>query len=478
MRRALASRPHAHRAVVVAALVLLAAAQAAAAGDRVVFDQLLTVSMGGQEVGTVAAKDTATKDGFRFERRSALKIQRGAQYNEVVSVSTSTTNKDLQPIEYRYERTDAGGTLKAVGKVKGGVLVLTTTQSGGTNTVEQPLPKGATFATALEHMVRSSLKDGLRVERAVVLEELGAVAQMTVDAKKTATGFRVTSSLQGLVTEEDVDAQGRTVVARTPAVGIVAYPPGRAPQDVGQGQSADLLARSTWPAPRLADGTTRVRYRVTTPDAATFAIPEDARQRVVARDAGAIVVEVVAGPSTRGPLSAAERAKRTAATPYEPIGDKRLVEAARAATQGAKTTREKAAKLATWVHQHVDQKGLDRGYAPALATLLSRAGDCTEHSVLYSALARALGIPTRLVDGVVVDGGRAGYHEWVEVQIDDEGFVPADPTFGEFPASPARLKLAEGSTSPDEQLQLSLAASRLLKPGVKIEIVDATPPAK
>jgi len=80
-------------------------------------------------------------------------------------------------------------------------------------------------------------------------------------------------------------------------------------------------------------------------------------------------------------------------------------------------------------------------------------------------------VPTRLVDGVVVDGTRAGYHEWVEVYLDGK-FVPADPTFGVFPAGPERLKLAEGSTMPDEHLQLSLAAARLLKPGVKIEVLE------
>ena len=128
-------------------------------------------------------------------------------------------------------------------------------------------------------------------------------------------------------------------------------------------------------------------------------------------------------------------------------------------------------RLVRFVHAHVKQKNLDRGYAPATATLDSRSGDCTEHSVLLSALLRTLNIPTRLVDGVVVDGGRAGYHEWVEVQVDNEGFIPADPTFGEFPASPLRLKLAEGSSSPQGLLHLGISAGRMLRPEVRVEVV-------
>ncbi len=460
------------------ALVALCGAFAAHAGERVLFEQTLTVAMGGHEVGTVTSKDVDLGGTIRLERRSALKIQRGDTYNDVTSTSVAIVKKDMSPVEYRYERTDAGGTLKGVGTVKGGQLVLVTSQSGGRveNTID--LPPGATFASALEHMTRAGLKDGLSIQRNAVLEELGAVAPMTVVVKKQGDLFHVTTSMAGLVTEEDVDAAGRTVIARTPAVGIIAYPVGRAPKDAGKTESADLLARSTWPAPRLVKDVQRVRYRVTSPDAATFVVPEDRRQKVVARSAASVDIEVVAGPSTKGALSPAERTRRTAATPYEAVNDARILAAAQGAVAGAKTTREKAAKLVRFVYDHVDAKGLDRGYAPALATLQSKAGDCTEHSVLYSALARSLGIPTRIVDGVVVDGGRAGYHEWVEVQVDDEGWVPADPTFGEFPAGPARLKLAEGSTSPDEQLQLSLAASRLLKPGVKIEVVDATPPVR
>ena len=81
-------------------------------------------------------------------------------------------------------------------------------------------------------------------------------------------------------------------------------------------------------------------------------------------------------------------------------------------------------------------------------------------------------MPTRIVDGVIVDGGNAGYHEWVEVNL-GAGFVPVDPTFNAWPAGPERLKLAEGSTLPDEHLGLSLAAARLLKSGVKIEVLSA-----
>ena len=443
--------------------------------ETVLHDQTLTVAMNGADVGVLTARDVRTATGFRLERTSALRLMRGETVNEISSKSATLLTEQQAPVSFHYEREDKSGRLVLDGHIVDKEFVLETTQSGSTVETRAPAPPQLTFATALELDTRTHLKDGAHTTRDVVLEEMGAIVKMETTVKARAKGrFLVTTSVQGLVTEEEVDAHGDTVVARTPAVGVVAWPKGKAPPDDVKGGSADLLARSTWPAPTLKSPT-RVRYRVYTPDAATFAVPEDARQKIVKRDAAFVEVEVVAGNTSKGPLTPAERERLTRATPYEAKDDPRIQRAAKDGIGDATTTREKIKRLVAFVDKQVENKTLDRGYAAAVATLESRSGDCTEHSVLLSALLRASGIPTRLVDGVIVDGHRAGYHEWVEAQVDDEGFVPADPTFGAFPAGPERLKLAEGSTSPDEQLNLSLAASRLLRPGVRIEVVDATP---
>ena len=108
---------------------------------------------------------------------------------------------------------------------------------------------------------------------------------------------------------------------------------------------------------------------------------------------------------------------------------------------------------------------------PATETLESRVGDCTEHSVLFSALAKASGIPTRLVDGVVVADGRIGYHEWVEVYLKGEGWRAVDPTFGEARAGPNRLKLATGTSQPEELLRMGMSAASALT-GLKISVIS------
>ena len=450
------------------------------ASEAVLFEQSLVVNLAGEDVGTMSSRDVRTANGGTLlERKSDLTIRRGETVTKLQTTTLVTLAKDGAPLSYRFEKTDPGGSLVVNAVVVDGGKNLRLTSSQNNAAVENmvALPKGATFATALEHQVRQAPKDGTKIIRDVVLEELGAVVPMTTTVKKTKAGtFLVSATFAGITTEEEIDARGRTLVARTAAVGLVAYPWGKAPADIEAmlkgNKKADLLAVSTWKVKTVALPAKRVVYRITTPDADLFTVPEDLRQKVIARTKTHIDVEVRAGNSSAGALSGDTKKRALSATPYEAVGDARIIKAANDVVAGAKTDQDKVRLLSAFVFRHVEKKSLDRGYAPAIATLESRAGDCTEHSVLLSALLKTQGLPTRIVDGVVVDGGSAGYHEWVEVNL-GEGFVAVDPTFNAWPAGPERLKLAEGSTLPDEHLGLSLAAARLLKSGVKLEVLSA-----
>lgn len=446
------------------------------AKTTVLFAQDLVVNLAGEEVGTMTSRDTEDARGITLLRNADLTIRRGATVTRLTTTTTVTLDGKGRPQRYRFEKSDPGGTLTVDATVSADrkTLGLKSTQNGAVVDNVVQLPPDFTFAIALERDVRSALADGYNVTRPVVLEELGALVPMTTSVKKDGDGFMITASFAGMTTDERVDAKGRTMVARTPSVGLVAYPWGQAPADIvalmKQEKKADLLAVSTWKTKSVGPDARRVVFRVTTPDAATFTVPEDARQRVLKRTDTAIDIEVKAGPSTTTTLSAPLRARALSATPYEAVADPRIVRAAKEAAAGATDPVEVVKRLSAFVYRHVQKKGLDRGYAPAIATLESRAGDCTEHSVLMSALLRASGLPTRIVDGVVVDGVNAGYHEWVEVDLGG-GFIAVDPTFNAWPAGPQRLKLAEGSTLPDEHLTLSLAAARLLKHGVVVEVL-------
>jgi transglutaminase-like putative cysteine protease len=92
-----------------------------------------------------------------------------------------------------------------------------------------------------------------------------------------------------------------------------------------------------------------------------------------------------------------------------------------------------------------------------------RAGDCNEHTQLYVALARSIGIPARSAAGLAYVRGKFYYHAWPEVHLGD--WVPVDPTFGQFPAEAAHLRFVTGGFTRQAELLRLIGA-------LEIEVLD------
>lgn len=85
-----------------------------------------------------------------------------------------------------------------------------------------------------------------------------------------------------------------------------------------------------------------------------------------------------------------------------------------------------ARKLADWTYQNLEWKLVTS--AGAATTLATREADCTEFSQLFIAMARSLGLPARMVEGIAYGGNSFGGHAWVEVWVGK--WVEIDPTWG------------------------------------------------
>jgi len=102
----------------------------------------------------------------------------------------------------------------------------------------------------------------------------------------------------------------------------------------------------------------------------------------------------------------------------------------------------------------------------AVQVLETGRGDCNEHTVLFVALARALGLPARTAVGLVYVNHAFFYHAWPEVWLGE--WVAVDPTFGQVPASAAHLRFVIGGLA--QQVEIVRLIGNL-----KIEVVG--PPA-
>ncbi len=75
---------------------------------------------------------------------------------------------------------------------------------------------------------------------------------------------------------------------------------------------------------------------------------------------------------------------------------------------------------------------LDVRYGAAKAAF-EKEGDCDEHTDLFIALTRTVGIPSRRVVGHLFRGGPDPEpHAWGEVYLESKGWIPVDPALGNF----------------------------------------------
>jgi transglutaminase-like putative cysteine protease len=107
----------------------------------------------------------------------------------------------------------------------------------------------------------------------------------------------------------------------------------------------------------------------------------------------------------------------------------------------------------------------------AREVLRTRIGDCNEHTALFVALARSVGIPSRIAVGLAFVRGAFYYHAWPEVYIDDGAargmWLPVDPTFNQFPADATHLRLARGGL--DKQAAIIPLIGRLTITVIDVE---------
>ena len=122
-----------------------------------------------------------------------------------------------------------------------------------------------------------------------------------------------------------------------------------------------------------------------------------------------------------------------------------------------------AERINTWVHDSI-AKAVAITVPSALQVLRERRGDCNEHTQLYVALARAIGIPARIATGLAYVNGKFYYHAWPEVWMNQ--WVAVDPTFGQFPADAAHLRFVSGGLTRQGEL-LRLVGT------LRIEVLNA-----
>ncbi|HXY54989.1 MAG TPA: transglutaminase-like domain-containing protein [Nitrospirota bacterium] len=122
--------------------------------------------------------------------------------------------------------------------------------------------------------------------------------------------------------------------------------------------------------------------------------------------------------------------------------DERIKYQAGKILSGEKDALQAARKINEWVYSAIEKKPVV-SIPSAIEVLSQRVGDCNEHTTLYTALARAAGIPTRMAAGIVYMRDGFYYHAWPEVWLGR--WTAIDPTFNQFPADATHIRFIAGN---------------------------------
>ena len=111
-------------------------------------------------------------------------------------------------------------------------------------------------------------------------------------------------------------------------------------------------------------------------------------------------------------------------------------------------THQQILLLLVWIKENIKQEPVD--VFTALDVLDGKKAECQGLALLYTAFARALGIPTRVVSGIIYSRRYQGflYHAWTESLVNGR-WIAVDPTFQQMPADATHIKFIEGENISD-----------------------------
>jgi len=461
-----------------------------------------SLRMGGQSIGIASSQLDTVPAGFVLNDLLNLELQAMGQGGRAVVRTEVQLSRLLQMNSFAFTLESEMGAFRADGTVEGDSLLRVTVSSGGApEELTFRVPEAPLFAAALPIRIakggllqvgrthRFSVFDPSTVStRTVEVEILEEDALLLPDSAVVdpATGrwvaaeyssvpaWRIRESHGGVTVESWVDEDGRVIRSESPmgfsmertAFELAQQALGDGRELVARGDLSGDLILSTAIASNVrldeADLEEELRFVLSGVDLTGFEL--DGGRQELRGDTLIVTREDWDGLSPGYSLPYPRMDLRAALEP-EPLiqsGDERIQSQARRVVRwsirGRNDPRTAASRLNDWVYSNL-RKEMSFSIPSATQILETRQGDCNEHTVLYVAMARALGLPSRVAVGLVYLEGSFFYHAWPEVWLGE--WVAVDPTLGQFPAGAAHLRFITGGLAQQVEVARLIGSLRI-----------------
>ncbi len=333
--------------------------------------------------------------------------------------SESETNAQGMLLSYTFQMLSQGRELSVSAK-KMGALLRATSRAGGEESVREiAIPAGVVVIEDPLEAVDLALG---KPQKATVFDPL-SLSLVEVEITPRATEKLEGQDVQVLRIE---DPRGPLTVYSRPNGDVIRIdgPLGlqmkpetkeKAMNMAGAGASDLADASSIVPQGRVPANASTVTYRVR---GSLKDMPQDGHQTVRREGSSFVVTTRPVGPKDApGSLRLGEAGgmeKWTLPDIRVPSGQPEFRELALQYAGNAEMAMDAAERIRLGVYRRLRVNAGIGVMRDAQEVLSSGEGVCRDHAVLMAALLRSVGIPTRLVNGIVHQDGRFYYHAWVE----------------------------------------------------------------
>ncbi len=465
----------------------------------------------GEKIGFTVSQTVAQDEGFLLEEDGRLQMAMLGATTSATIRTTAHVDKTFMLHAFEFSLDPGTGPIEVRGRIDGRRLSLDVKTTSGTRSEVRELDEPPALSLNISRRLANgglvagakhqwTVFDPATLRNSKVNVEVGRRELVRGAGAAPLPAFRVEMEFAGLKTSSWITDTGEVVREESP-LGLITVRESaeRARASaVSRGMQVDLLEaaavapRMRTPIPEPRD-VRLMRIRLGGVDLSPLDLDGGA-QRLTGD-----VLEL-RDPQGLKPGAADPRAGVALApeTFIESDAPEIVAEAAKA-VNGIAGDRARAERLTRYVNALLDKKPTV-SLPSAREVLRTRVGDCNEHTVLYVAMARALGIPARIAVGLVYIHGAFYYHAWPEVYLQETGagasglgpkrsgvdagsagmgagsglWLPVDPTLNQFPADATHLRLARGGL--DKQTVVLPLMGHLTMDVLDVELApNATP---
>lgn len=424
----------------------------AIADDALPRDSWMGFFAGQEQVGWVHVRESAEERegaaGRRMDLETRMTLNLLGRPTELGMDGEIWRGQETPRLEFQLAVGSGDYDFRLAGTVSDGALRGEVTSAGETVPLEMAVDDELVFAggfgTSLEFPdldvgdeVRLESFDPLTLTKSPMRLRCTAREPLQIGGRTLETR-RLHATTGGLEVRVWIDEGGEVVQAETPLGLVLRRIEPQSASLAEAGDSSELL-RLTAVEPRGKRpfrGARRLVVRVT---GGGKALPEDAHQTALG-DGRYLLTQA---PEPSSPVVSAGMEEYLGGDLFVQSEHPKIRAQATEITAGVDDPWRRAVAIYEWVYQSIEKEPVV-SVPSALEVLEKRRGDCNEHTVLFTALARAAGIPSRIAIGLVWSETLDGfyYHAWPEVYVGE--WTAMDPTLGQPLADATHVKILNG----------------------------------